>query len=65
MEAKFNRLTKQKAFNGMMRGNQAQISFTLPPELLSKVNATAEKLSISRSAFIKIAITRAIEAESN
>lgn len=64
MKVKLNQSDKQTVFNGVMRGNQAQISFTLPPELLNKVNATAEKLSISRAAFIKLAITRAIEAES-
>jgi hypothetical protein len=46
-----------------MRGNQAQISFTLPTERLYKVNAAAVKLSISRAVFLKLAATRAIEAE--
>jgi hypothetical protein len=46
-----------------MRGNQAQITLTLPPDLLAKANAAAEQLSISRAAFFKLAITRAVQAE--
>lgn len=46
-----------------MKGKQAQITLTLPPELLARVNQKAERLSISRAAFMKMAITRAVEAE--
>jgi predicted DNA-binding protein len=46
-----------------MKGKQAQITLTLPPELLERVNQKAERLSISRAAFMKMAITRAVEAE--
>lgn len=48
-----------------MAGNQAQITFALPPELLDRVDNMAESLSISRAAFIKQALTRAVNAEGN
>lgn len=44
-----------------VRGKQVLVSFTLPPDLLAKVNASAERLSISRAAFFKLAITHEIE----
>ncbi len=46
-----------------MAGKQAQITFALPPELLDKVDQMAGSLSISRAAFIKQALTRAVIAE--
>lgn len=46
-----------------MAGKQAQITFALPPELLDKVDNMANSLSISRAAFIKQALTRAVKAE--
>lgn len=46
-----------------MAGNQAQITFALPPELLDKVDHMASSQSISRAAFIKLALTRAVNAE--
>lgn len=46
-----------------MAGKQAQITFALPPELLDKVDNMANSLSISRAAFIKQALTRAVQAE--
>jgi hypothetical protein len=45
-----------------MAGKQAQITFALPPDLLDKVDHMAESLSISRAAFIKQALTRAVNA---
>jgi hypothetical protein len=45
-----------------MAGHQAQITFALPPELLDRVDNMAESLSISRAAFIKQALTRAVNA---
>ena len=48
-----------------MKGNQMAITFTLPPELLAKVDEAADSLSISRAAFIKQALTRAVVAEGN
>ena len=52
-----------KVFSGTLRGKQAPITFTLPPGLLAKVDEHAHKLSISRAAFIKQALSRALEAE--
>jgi predicted DNA-binding protein len=46
-----------------MKGNQAQITFTLPLELLEKVNKAADQLSLSRAGFMKMAISRAVESE--
>jgi hypothetical protein len=47
----------------LMIGNQTRISLALPPELLNKVDAMAGSLSITRAAFIKQALTRAVVAE--
>ena len=44
---------------------QVAITLTLPPELLVKVDEAADTLSISRAAFIKQALTRAVVAEGN
>jgi hypothetical protein len=52
-----------KVLSGKMRGKQRLISLALPPELLAKVNEQKHKLAISRSAFIKKALIRALEAE--
>lgn len=48
---------------GVTLGKQSQISFAMPPELLAKVDEAARKLSISRAAFMKMAITRAVQHE--
>jgi len=45
-----------------MKGHQAQITFALPIELLDKVDDMAVSLSISRAAFIKQALSRAVNA---
>ncbi len=50
-------------FAGRMQGNQAQITLAMPSDLLAKASAVAKKLSISRAAFMKLAIARAVEAE--
>lgn len=47
----------------VMKGRQVQITLTLPLELLEKVNMMADQLSISRAGFMKMAISRAVEAE--
>jgi hypothetical protein len=47
----------------LMIGNQTRISLALPPELLDKVDAMAGSLSITRAAFIKQALTRAVVQE--
>ena len=51
------------ARSNVVRGKQLQITFALPAELLVKVDAAADSLSISRAAFIKQALTRAVQAE--
>ncbi len=48
---------------GVMQGKQRQVTFAMPPELLDRVEETARKLSLTRSGFIKLALTRAVEAE--
>jgi hypothetical protein len=47
----------------VMKGNQAQITLTIPVDLLDRASAMADHLSISRAAFMKMAISRAVEAE--
>lgn len=48
---------------GVMAGNQRQITVAMPPELVDRIDAAAKKLSITRASFIKMAISRAVEAE--
>ena len=48
---------------GVMLGRQRQIALALPPDLLERVDACARDLAISRAAFIKQAISRAVKAE--
>jgi hypothetical protein len=55
----------QPANQGVMLGKQRQVSFAMPPELLAKVDETARKLSLTRAGFMKLALTRAVEAEEN
>ena len=51
------------ARSNVVRGKQLQVTFALPAELLVKVDDAADGLSISRAAFIKQALTRAVQAE--
>lgn len=46
-----------------MQGRQRQVSLALPPELLARVDEMARKLSLTRAGFMKLALTRAVEAE--
>ena len=48
-----------KVFSGTLRGKQAPITFTLPPERRAQVDEQAYKLPVSREAFIKPALSRA------
>ena len=41
------------------------LTFAMPPELLAKVDEVARKLSLTRAGFMKLALTRAVEAEEN
>lgn len=46
---------------GVRKGNKQQISLTITPTLLAKVDALAEELGQSRAAVINMAIYRAVE----
>jgi len=46
---------------GVKRGNKQQISLTIAPGLLLKVDELAEQLGQSRAAVINLAIHRAVE----
>ena len=52
------------ASQGVIQGRQRQVSLAMPPELLAKVDEAARKLSLTRAGFMKLALTRAVEAES-
>jgi hypothetical protein len=49
---------KQK---GVKKGNKRQISLTIAPTLLAKIDGLAEELGQSRAAIINMAIYRAVE----
>ena len=44
-------------------GNQVAISLAMPPELLDQIDQAAAASNISRAAFIKHALSRAVVAE--
>jgi hypothetical protein len=46
---------------GIKRGNKQQISLTIAPALLIKIDALAEELGQTRAALINMAIYRAVE----
>lgn len=48
---------------GVKKGNRQQISLTIAPALLMKLDRLAESQGLTRSAAISMAIHRAIEAE--
>lgn len=50
--------TKPKGFK---KGNKQQISLTIAPELLAKIDGLATELGQSRAAVINMAIWRAVE----
>ena len=52
---------QEKTVKGVMRGNKQQISLTIQPELLVKIDALAGKLGQSRAAVINLAIYKAVE----
>jgi hypothetical protein len=47
----------ESARKGVMRGKREQISHTMPPELLAKVDQEAASKGITRAGFINIAIS--------
>ncbi|MCK0509787.1 ribbon-helix-helix domain-containing protein [Aromatoleum buckelii] len=46
---------------GVIKGKRQQITLTMPPALLEKVDALAAELGQSRAAVINMAIYRAVE----
>jgi hypothetical protein len=46
---------------GVRKGNKVQISLTITPSLLARVDALAEELGQSRAAVINLAIHRTVE----
>ena len=51
----------KKPLKGVKKGNKQQISLTITPDLLEKVDALASKMGQSRAAVINMAIYQAIE----
>jgi hypothetical protein len=50
-----------KPRRGVIKGKRQQITLTIPPNLLQKVDAMAAELGQSRAAVINMAIYRAVE----
>lgn len=46
---------------GVMRGHKRQISLTLPPEFLPRIDAAADEMGIARAAWITMAISKALK----
>lgn len=53
----------EKQRKGVPKGKREQISLTIPPALLARVDAVAERLALSRAGVINLAIVRAVEQE--
>lgn len=53
----------EETIKRVMLGKQAQISLAMPLELLARIDEQAARLSISRAAYIKQAMSRAVEGE--
>jgi predicted transcriptional regulator len=47
---------------GVRRGTKQQITLTIAPDLLAKVDELAEKMGQSRAALINLAIYRTVES---
>ena len=54
--------TKPVERKGVTRGRREQITHTLPPELLAKIDAQATSRGMTRAGFINFAISRALDA---
>jgi len=52
--------TQQKEVKGVFKGNKRQITLTIAPELLDKIDEMAAKLSQTRAAMINLAIHQAV-----
>ena len=46
---------------GVTRGKREQITHTLPPELLAKIDAQAQSRGMTRAGFINYSISRALD----
>lgn len=46
---------------GVMRGNKRQITLTLPPHILPKIDAAAAEIGISRAGWIALAISKMLK----
>ena len=53
---------QEKTVKGVMRGNKQQISLTIQPDLLEKIDSLAAKLGQSRAAVINLSIYKAVES---
>ena len=51
----------KKKIKGVRKGNKQQISLTITPELLERIDHMASELGQSRAAVINMAIYRAVE----
>ena len=49
--------TPEKSQGGLKRGKRAQISHTLPPELLEKADDKAVAMGLTRAGFINLALS--------
>lgn len=52
-----------KQRKGVKKGKREQISLTIPPDLLERLDTIASRLALSRAGMINLAIVRAIEQE--
>lgn len=50
-----------KSRKGVRRGNREQITLTLPPEVIDRIDRRANHLGISRAAYLVQAAVRALE----
>jgi hypothetical protein len=53
------KLTKER--RGVMRGNREQITLTLPPETLDRIERLARSAGMTRAALINLFIHRGLE----
>lgn len=53
----------QPTIKGVRKGNRQQISLTIAPDLLEKVDALASKMGQSRAAVINMAIYQVVESD--
>lgn len=60
-EREVKRAPKSKRFIGVRKGNKRQISLTITPELLERVDQMARRLGQSRAAVINMAIYNLLE----